>query len=178
MYRSTSPTVCLTRPASLLLLSIALGCSGGDENDSEKGPANVGCGIELETSGAVDYSLSFDEYACVYSSSDEGVYVTFLPVDDVSDGITLEIDEIRIDETGQFPGSLQIRFGDSEVYEASDCVFDVKTHVPDDGGTDDIGLPYKLSGTGSCPNDAQEQTTGDTLMVADFRFATLTAWRQ
>lgn len=158
------------RIVCLLAAFLGTGCSSGNDSSSDE-PVAVECAIELDVSGAEEKSVAWNEYACAYTSSDNGVYLVYLNVDGGS--VTLEIDDIRIDEVGEFSGSLRLDFEGSGVY-AADCTFTVESQtLAEDAGDPD----YVVAGSGTCPAGGTEIVTGESITIEDFSFSALTTWR-
>lgn len=151
-----------------------IGCGGGDDgNDSDE----AGCFVEISVEGAADFEQSREDLFCLYLTSFEsGVTTVFLPYDGHFDGITLEIDEIQIDEVGTFPARMTFSHEDGRNFRADDCEVSVETHEPD-GQPVDLGVSYHMRGSGSCQGPALSTADpNETLTISPFEFATGVIW--
>lgn len=162
---------------SLLLLygGALTGCGGGDDGGDE--PSEGGCYIAVSVEGAVDFEQSKKDLFCLYLTSYEsGVSTVFIPYDEPFDGITLDIEEIQIDQVGTFPATLSFSHEDGRTFRADDCEVSIETHEPD-GEPTDSGLSYQMRGNGTCQGPAL-LTTGSTesLTIAPFEFSTGVIW--
>lgn len=174
--RATRSPFLRTFGAWVLSFSTLLGCGGdGETDDSPDG----GCFIDVSVGGAVDYEQTSRDLFCLYPTSvDSGISATFIPYDEPFDGITLNVDEIMIDEVGTFPASLTFNHQDGRSFRSDDCEVSIETHEPD-GEDSESGLSYRFSGSGSCTSPAASlEDPSETLTISEFEFAAGAVWSQ
>ncbi len=167
--------------SALACAVLSVGCSGGSGDGDDAGERPPNCAFEVEVSGAFSYDQPYEEIGCVYSANfDTGVGMAFVRFDEEElGGVTLQIDEIRIDEVGEFPATVTVNRDGGRRYEFDDCTVQVSTHEPDPDGTSSLGLPYRIVGTGSCTPPGEEVSDpSETVTISDFRFSAPTAWNE
>jgi hypothetical protein len=87
------------------------------------------------------------------TSFDTGISAIFIPYDEPFDAITLDVDEIGIDEVGTFPASLTFSHQDDRTFQSDDCEVSIETHEPD-GEDTESGVSYCVRGSGTCASPA------------------------
>lgn len=152
------------------------GCGGDKETDKSQ---EAGCYIAVSVEGSVDYEQTHRDLFCLYLTSFEsGISTVFIPYDEPFDGITLDIDEIGIDEVGTFPASLTFSHEDGRTFRSDDCEVSVESHEPD-GEDVASGVSYRVRGSGSCTSPAVSvDDPDDNLAISEFEFASGVIWGQ
>lgn len=161
--------------AIILAGSTLLGCGGDDEGPEEEDEGT--CFVEVSVTGAVDFEQTHRDLFCLYSTSYEtGISVTFIPYDEPLDSITLDVDEIMIDQVGTFPATLTFNHQDDRTFQSEDCEVTVEVHEPD-GEEAEFGVSYRIRGSGSCSEPAASlDDPSETLTVSEFEFAAGVIW--
>jgi hypothetical protein len=176
LLRSTTTKLHLTRCLALFLACLSgAGCDGDDDSET----ADLNCGFEVTVTGSFSDKVPAEELVCPYTTNfDTGVNVNFAPLNGGELGsIALEIDEIMIDETGEFPAVVTLHHDDGRRFRFADCTVNVETHEPDPDGSENLGIPYHISGTGSCVPPGEEVTDPeDAITISEFRFSSPTVW--
>lgn len=153
------------------------GCGGDKEGESES--KDGGCFIAVSVGGSLNYEQTHRDLFCLYLTSFEsGISTVFIPYDEPFDGITLDVDEIGIDEVGTFPASLTFSHQDGRTFLSDDCEVTVESHAPD-GEESESGLSYHFRGSGSCASPASSPgDPNETLTITEFEFASGVIWGQ
>lgn len=158
-----------------------LSCGGkGDNKDPVLTLEDYRCAIEVELSGEVDHEIPLEDVACaIITSFDTGASAYLLPVDGTVSSVSLDIDEIAVEEVGVFPATVTLMLEDERRFVASECTVDVVGHVPDPNQKEEdrFGDNYLIHGTGSCTGDASSTSDPEeTITLSDFQFAAVIAW--
>jgi hypothetical protein len=143
--------------------------SGVDSADFGVGLVGLGFG-----------SISSKSYHVAHeaTSFDTGISAIFIPYDEPFDAITLDVDEIGIDEVGTFPASLTFSHQDDRTFQSDDCEVSIETHEPD-GEDTESGVSYCVRGSGTCASPAASlDDSGETLTISEFKFAAGVIWDQ
>lgn len=174
-----SPTT--RRLIATVWLSVYAGaCSGDDGREEVPTIDDFSCAFQADLTGDIVVELSLEELGCGYSLSfDSGVSVVFVSFGEDLASISLDIDEIAVDEVGEFPARLSLVHEDERRFVVNDCTVTVTTHEPDSEGLDDFGKAYLLHGTGSCAGPAESvEEPGQTIDISEFQFAMPTSWSE
>ena len=173
--RSMTRSIWLLVGCLVLVSSTLIGCGGGDDDAEESWEGK--CFIAVGVEGAVNYEQTHGDLFCLYLTSYEsGISTVFIPYNEPFDSITLDVEEIEIDEVGTFPASLTFSHEDGRTFRSDECEVAVDAHEPD-GEDSEAGLSYQFHGTGRCASPAVSQDeASETLTIADFEFASGVIW--